>query len=160
MCWWGIWILRLSPSTDGTLSWSIKSAQYGAIVSPILTVLCVALLLLCSRKFVMSDVNRKTSYVCIWRSYGREASSFQTLSTCKWAERVGRTCSRIPNYQAYLQSTSILIPLPPALYCPLPVWLKRSVLLDFPVYQFHEGTDRKAALEEERRRLGLVGENA
>lgn len=58
------------------------------------------------------------------------------------------------NYQTYLRSTSILIPLPPALYRPLPVWLKRSVLLDFPMYRFDEGTDGKAALEDERKKMG------
>ncbi|CAK7565171.1 MAG: hypothetical protein SEPTF4163_003081 [Sporothrix epigloea] len=39
-------------------------------------------------------------------------------------------------YRNYLYRTSILIPLPPALYAPLPVWLKRTLLLEFPLYVF------------------------
>jgi hypothetical protein len=41
-------------------------------------------------------------------------------------------------YRAYLDETSILIPLPPALYRPLPKVVKRTILLDFPFYQFDE----------------------
>lgn len=41
MCWWGIWILCLSPTTNGTLPSTSKSAQYGAIVSPLFTLMCV-----------------------------------------------------------------------------------------------------------------------
>jgi len=39
-------------------------------------------------------------------------------------------------YVRYLHRTSILIPLPPQLYAHLPVWLKRTVLLEFPMYVF------------------------
>ena len=39
MCWWGIWILCLSPTTNGSLSSHSKSAQYGAIVSPLFTLI-------------------------------------------------------------------------------------------------------------------------
>ncbi len=54
-------------------------------------------------------------------------------------------------YQEYLRSTSILIPIPPALYRPLPKLLK-TVLLDFPMYNFDAESDGKKALEEERQR--------
>lgn len=39
-------------------------------------------------------------------------------------------------YAEYLRRTSILIPCPPGLYRPLPAILKRTVLLDFPFYQW------------------------
>ena len=39
-------------------------------------------------------------------------------------------------YLDYVLSTSIFFPLPPQLYRPLPLWLKRTVLLDFPFYQY------------------------
>lgn len=42
------------------------------------------------------------------------------------------------NYQRYLRKTSILIPIPPVLYSPLPAFLKQTVLLDFPIYKFDE----------------------
>jgi hypothetical protein len=47
-------------------------------------------------------------------------------------------------YQSYLEETSILIPIPPALYRPLPKTVKRTILLDFPYYQF----DRSDAVDE------------
>lgn len=39
-------------------------------------------------------------------------------------------------YQRYLNRTSILVPLPPQLYERLPAFLKRTVLLEFPMYVF------------------------
>jgi hypothetical protein len=54
-------------------------------------------------------------------------------------------------YRAYLDETSILIPLPPALYRPLPKAVKRTVLLDFPFYQFDEGEE---AADDTTRREG------
>lgn len=39
-------------------------------------------------------------------------------------------------YKRYLESTSILIPLPPRLYRPAPVWVKRSVLMEWPLFVF------------------------
>ena len=41
-------------------------------------------------------------------------------------------------YRSYLDDTSVLIPIPPALYRPLPRVVKRTILLDFPFYQFDE----------------------
>jgi hypothetical protein len=41
-------------------------------------------------------------------------------------------------YRTYLDDTSILIPIPPALYRPLPKVVKRTILLDFRFYQFDE----------------------
>ena len=57
-------------------------------------------------------------------------------------------------YKAYLRSTSLLVPLPPALYRRLPEIVKRTVLLDWPVYRFDEKTDGPRAIEEERGKLG------
>lgn len=53
-------------------------------------------------------------------------------------------------YKTYLDSTSILIPIPPGVYRPLPRWVKRTVLMDWGIYRFDEGRDGKAALEEVR----------
>ena len=50
-------------------------------------------------------------------------------------------------YQSYLASTSILIPVPPFLYRPLPTFIKKTVLMDFPMYDFDED-DKKNAIEE------------
>lgn len=50
-------------------------------------------------------------------------------------------------YQEYLRSTSILIPIPRAIYRPLPVFVKRWVLLDLPMFHFDEERDGPKALE-------------
>jgi hypothetical protein len=39
-------------------------------------------------------------------------------------------------YQRYLNRTSILIPFPPQLYVRMPVFLKRTLFLEFPMYVF------------------------
>ncbi|KAH7076640.1 oxidoreductase-like protein [Paraphoma chrysanthemicola] len=41
-----------------------------------------------------------------------------------------------PAYERYLKRTSILIPFPPQLYEKLPVILKRTIFLEFPIYVF------------------------
>lgn len=56
------------------------------------------------------------------------------------------------NYKEYLSRTSIVIPIPPKLYKPLPEWFKRTILLDFPMYRFDEDKDGKEALEEQRKK--------
>lgn len=73
----------------------------------------------------------------------REASNFSVpeAKNDTWA-----------NYKRYLARTSVLIPFPPELYRPLPEFVKRSVLLDFPMYRFDENKDGREALEEERKK--------
>jgi hypothetical protein len=39
-------------------------------------------------------------------------------------------------YAAYLHQTSMLIPFPPVLYKKMPVILKRTLFLEFPIYVF------------------------
>lgn len=54
-------------------------------------------------------------------------------------------------YKEYLRSTSVLIPLPPTLYRPLPQFIKSTLLFDFPMYHFDESTNGPEALEEEKK---------
>ena len=44
------------------------------------------------------------------------------------------------NYQAYRGQTSILLPLPPAVYRALPLWVKRTILFDLPMYEWTPGS--------------------
>ncbi|KAH9963483.1 hypothetical protein BGW80DRAFT_829350 [Lactifluus volemus] len=110
LCWWGIWTLTISPSTNGTLSGGAKAAQYGAVVSPLFTIL--VLLFFSGIPTAEKPLARRV---------------FLSGDADAWA-----------TYRTYLDETSILIPLPPALYRPLPKVVKRTVLLDFPFYQFVE----------------------
>jgi hypothetical protein len=58
-------------------------------------------------------------------------------------------------YERYLRRTSILIPLPPQLYERLPTFVRRTVLLEFPMYVFdpakHADVAKRAASAEEGR---------
>ena len=56
------------------------------------------------------------------------------------------------SYKAYLKETSILIPLPPSLYRYIPNIVKKTLLLDFPMYEFNEEKDGKIARDEDRNR--------
>lgn len=40
------------------------------------------------------------------------------------------------SYKRYTERTSILLPFPPVLYQRVPVWLRRTVFLEFPIYVF------------------------
>lgn len=59
-------------------------------------------------------------------------------------------------YSRYLNRTSILIPFPPQLYEKMPVFLKRTILLEFPMYVFDpakhsdQGKTNATAAEEGR----------
>ncbi|PPQ65756.1 hypothetical protein CVT26_000357 [Gymnopilus dilepis] len=128
MCWWGIWILCLSPTTNGQLPSSSRAAQYGSIVSPIFT---LVLLMFGSGVPTAEKPTAKRFFVLSKGQNSREEHA------AAWE-----------NYQEYLRKTSILIPLPPWLYRPLPSIIKRTLLLDFPIYQFDESTDGAAALDE------------
>ncbi|GAB7341503.1 hypothetical protein MBLNU457_7726t1 [Dothideomycetes sp. NU457] len=61
-----------------------------------------------------------------------------------------------PEYRDYLHKTSMLIPFPPQIYRRLPVFLKRTVFLEFPIYVFdpakHADQDKVRAREQEEGR--------
>ncbi|KIM44914.1 hypothetical protein M413DRAFT_366213 [Hebeloma cylindrosporum] len=131
LCWWGVWILCLSPTTNGDLPQPSRAAQYGAIMSPIFTVI---LLMFGSGLPTAEKPTAKKFYLY---SHGPNAQAEHSNS---WVE-----------YQDYLRTTSILIPFPPFLYRPLPAFLKKTLLLDFPFYQFDELKGGAAAVEEARK---------
>jgi len=127
MCWWGIWVLCLSPSTNGGLTGGPNRAQYATIISPIFT----TILLFFGSGIPTAEKPTAERYYLL-----SNAPSTKELYPQAW-ER----------YKAYLYSTSILIPFPPSLYRPLPVWIKCSIFLDFPVFTFDENKDGQVALQ-------------
>jgi hypothetical protein len=78
-----------------------------------------------------------------------QAKKFYIMSHGPGADNI--YASAWKNYKMYLKRTSILIPIPPALYTRLPGWLKRTLLLDFPMYAFDESKDGSEAVEEARK---------
>ena len=53
------------------------------------------------------------------------------------AEKRYRKSQNWEGYSEYLLGTSIFFPLPPWVYALLPIFLKRTLLLEFPIYVFH-----------------------
>ncbi|KAI9680170.1 MAG: hypothetical protein M1829_001407 [Trizodia sp. TS-e1964] len=53
-------------------------------------------------------------------------------------------------YHGYLERTSILIPFPPQIYVHLPVFLKRTLFLEFPIYVFDPEVHSEDAIERRR----------
>lgn len=51
-------------------------------------------------------------------------------------------------YSEYLRRTSILYPIPPAIYAPMPTFLKRIIFLELPLYVFKPSEED----EQERRK--------
>ncbi|KAI0337265.1 DUF1295-domain-containing protein [Trametopsis cervina] len=138
LCWWGIWILCLSPTTDGGLpglSSSAKAAQRSSVVSPIFT---VVLLMFASG---IPTAEKPTAKKFFLMSNEPSVSSSSASDSPEYPEAW-------TNYKSYLNSTSLLIPIPPVLYRPLPTWLKKTLLLDFPMYNFDEAKDGKEARRE------------
>lgn len=55
-----------------------------------------------------------------------------------------------PEYAAYLHVTSILIPFPPQLYKRMPVLVKRTLFLEFPMYVFDPAKHADQSAVEQR----------
>ena len=117
--WWGIWILCLSPSTNGPVEGGGLAAQWASIVGPIFI---TALL------------------------FGISGLPLQEPQTQKKMHESDKK----DDYAKYLHRTSIVLPLPPMLYRPLPLWMKRSILLDFPFYQYDPAKDSSKDDDQER----------
>ncbi|KAF4570009.1 hypothetical protein EYR40_008993 [Pleurotus pulmonarius] len=128
LCWWGIWILCLSPTTNGDLSSSRRAAQYGAVVSPLFTFL---LLMFASGVPTAEKPQAKKYYLL---ANGPDADGSHSNA---WR-----------HYKRYVDQTSILIPMPPVIYKRLPKWIKQTIFLDLPMYHFDEQVDGKAAVDE------------
>jgi steroid 5-alpha reductase family enzyme len=103
-----IFMIALSPSACGYIpsGSGAYAAQYSAILGPIFL---TVLLMFVSGLTLQERPGAKKRYESGqgWEQYKR------------WTER-----------------TSILVPFPPQLYAPLPTFLKRTLLLDFPIYVF------------------------
>lgn len=67
-----------------------------------------------------------------------------------------------PEYEAWLHRTSMLIPFPPQIYSRLPVWVKRTIFLEFPIYVFDPSkhADMDKVREREAEEGGREGSQA
>ncbi|KAI0716425.1 hypothetical protein C8Q76DRAFT_724176 [Earliella scabrosa] len=125
LCWWGIWTLSIAPALGGTHSSAARSAQLGSLVSPLFT---TVLLLFGSGVPTAEKPTAQKFYQMAYPDDGSDTGH-------DYAERQPANAAWA-NYQTYRAQTSILLPFPPALYRVLPQWLKRTVLLDLPMYEW------------------------
>ncbi|KAF2754312.1 oxidoreductase-like protein [Pseudovirgaria hyperparasitica] len=66
------------------------------------------------------------------------------------------------NWEAYarwLHRTSILIPFPPQFYAPMPVFLKRTIFLEFPIYVFDPAKHADSSKTQSNAENGSVRQN-
>lgn len=101
-----IFMIAVSPAAAGYTQGGAYAALYASIVGPFLL---TALLMFLSGLPLQERPGAKKRYE----------------KGVRWAE-----------YERYLHRTSILIPFPPQIYEKLPVFLKRTVFLEFPIYVF------------------------
>jgi hypothetical protein len=102
----GIFMICVSPAADGFVSGGAYNALYASILGAFL----LTILLL-----FVSGLNLQE----------RPGAKKRYEKDNHWEE-----------YSRYLQRTSILIPFPPQLYEKMPTILKRTILLEFPIYVF------------------------
>jgi Protein of unknown function (DUF1295) len=99
-------MIAVSPAADGYVAGQAYSALYATIVSPFFLTI---LLMFLSGLPLSERPSTKKRYEKgeNWEAYAR-----------------------------YLNKTSILIPFPPQIYEKLPIFLKRTIFLEFPMYVF------------------------
>lgn len=99
-------MICVSPATDGVVTGGAYDALYASIVGAFLLTI---LLMFVSGLTLQERPGAKKRYEKNnnWEAYAR-----------------------------YLNRTSILIPFPPQLYEKMPIFLKRTIFLEFPIYVF------------------------
>ncbi|PNS20428.1 7-dehydrocholesterol reductase [Sphaceloma murrayae] len=101
-----IYMVCVTPAGSGFVTGGARAALYASIVGP----LFLTLLLMFVSGLTLQE---------------RPAAKKKYEKGEGWHE-----------YAAYLHRTSMLIPFPPQIYSRLPVWVKRTIFLEFPIYVF------------------------
>ncbi|ORY27802.1 hypothetical protein BCR39DRAFT_537367 [Naematelia encephala] len=139
---WGLWIFCLSPTAYGNVSTGTRRAQYAAITSPIFTILLLFFL----SGLPTAEKPSAKKYYLMSHDPSPNRGVPPKAKNDHWR-----------NYKAYLARTSVVLPIPPQVYKPIPEWVKRTILLDFPMFRFDEAIDGREALEaESQKRAGDV----
>ncbi|KAJ9151875.1 DUF1295-domain-containing protein [Pleurostoma richardsiae] len=101
-----IYMIAVSPAADGSVGGQAAKALYATILGPIF----VTVLLMFVSGVPLSE---------------RPGAKNRYEENRNWEA-----------YRAYLDRTSILIPFPPQIYVHLPIFVKRTIFLEFPMYVF------------------------
>jgi amino acid transporter len=117
----GIYMICVSPAAYGVLPRGAHAALTATIVGPFL----LAFFLIFISGIILSE---------------RPSAKKRYEKGDHWEE-----------YKAYLNKTSILIPLPPSLYARIPTIIKRTLLFEFPIFVFDPAkhSDKRAPGERE-----------
>ncbi|POS83021.1 oxidoreductase-like protein, partial [Erysiphe pulchra] len=101
-----IYMIAVSPAASGDVKGQAYKALYATMIGPIF---------LTTLLMFVSGINLAE----------RPSAKRRYENDQNWEE-----------YAHYLHQTSILIPFPPILYARLPLFLKRTLFLEFPLYVF------------------------
>ncbi|MCJ1310942.1 hypothetical protein MMC25_004610 [Agyrium rufum] len=102
-----IYMIAVSPAAHGNIAGDASAALYASVVGPLFLTL---LLMFVSGLTLQERPGAKKRY-----EKGGE----------QWEE-----------YKRYTERTSIMIPIPPQIYVHIPIFIKRTLLLEFPIYVF------------------------
>lgn len=143
--WWAIWLLCVSPAlyrgNSGGISQRGHDALLGSLVSPLFTMILLS--------FVsgIPTAEKPSQQKYYLMSYGVDGG--KTLEPFGKSQRETDPWRRMKGYR---ERTSLLLPLPPALYEPLPRFIKTFLLFDIPFFRFDEEKDGPKAIEEEKKK--------
>jgi hypothetical protein len=115
LLWFGIWLVCISPATQGVVSHRGSNALYASVLGPV---------------FLTGISSQIVDSVLLMFVSGIPLQEVPT------AKKRYEKSQNWEGYREYLRRTSILYPLPPAIYAPMPIFLKRTLFLEFPIFVF------------------------
>lgn len=142
LLWWGIYLIVNSVAVSDIGNENVKKALWASIFSPLFTMLL--LMGLSGLPLTQKPTGKKFYLMSNSSDIERRANEDPDVKTA-WSR-----------YKAYVEETSILIPLPNFLYRRFPEVL-RWLFFDFPLYRFNEVKDGPQALAEQENKS--KGEN-
>ncbi|KAH9821245.1 hypothetical protein DFH28DRAFT_951947 [Melampsora americana] len=148
LLWWGIWLMTIESAHNEGISKTSSNLIYASIISPIFITF---LLMFISGLPTAERPIQQSIYIKSFQSNFNSSESNSNLTLHQ-----SKSNHPIPNLQhestskplnqnhswnefkEYLDSTSILIPIPNQIYSSLPRFIKVWVLFDWPIYRFNE----------------------
>lgn len=134
--WLGIYLVCIAPANTSEISQRGHDALLATVVSPIFTTL---LLLFVSGVPTAEKPSQQKYYTMSAKGDTLEPFGKDQRDQDPWRR-----------YKAFKNRTSLLVPIPPQLYKPLPKFVKTWLLLDLPVFQFNESKEGPKVMEEAR----------
>ncbi|KAK0557859.1 hypothetical protein OC846_000153 [Tilletia horrida] len=140
LVWLGIYLIAISPATDRPtpLTESSQHALLATVVSPIFTFLILMFL------SGVPTAEKPTQQRAFLASHGPDAEEQDPLPPY----HNQRESDPWLRYKTFRERTSLLIPIPTAIYSRIPRVIKRTILFDWGLYRFDEAKDGPKAIKE------------